>query len=88
MHGPSFALMWSAGVACANRLAPPGMGATAQGLFSGVNFGLAGACGALAGGVLLDYVSPAAMYGCAGGGLLAALSVLLLAGRRVQLEGG
>jgi MFS transporter, PPP family, 3-phenylpropionic acid transporter len=74
LHGPSFALLWVAGVSYANHLAPTGLGATAQGLFSGVNFGLGGAMGALCGGVLYEYLGPLGMYRWAGisvfGGLL------------------
>ena len=62
LHGPSFALMWMAGVSWANRIAPPGTGATAQSLFGGVNFGLGGTAAALAGGALLERVGAAAMY--------------------------
>ncbi|MFH1568774.1 MAG: major facilitator superfamily domain-containing protein 6 [Gemmatimonadota bacterium] len=82
LHGPSFAMMWTAGVSWANRLAPPGLGATAQGLFTGVNFGLAGAAGALVGGVLFEHLGPVPMYRIASLGVLAGAVVYLLAGRR------
>ncbi|NJN53670.1 MAG: MFS transporter, partial [Anaerolineae bacterium] len=45
LHGPTFAAMWAAGVAYADESAPPGLGATAQGLFSSVVFGLGAALG-------------------------------------------
>jgi MFS transporter, PPP family, 3-phenylpropionic acid transporter len=52
LHGPTFALMWVSGVALARRLAPPGVGAMAQGLFTSTSMGLGGALGAVAGGRL------------------------------------
>lgn len=71
LHGPSFAMMWAAGVAFADRMAPKGMGATAQGLLTSVNFGLGAVVGALVGGFLYEYVGPFTMYRWAG------ISVLL-----------
>jgi len=82
LHGPAFAMMWAAGVTAAHRLAPPGAGATAQGAFAGVNFGLAGGAGALIGGVLLDHMHPQEMYAWAGGGVLVLVALLRGAGRR------
>lgn len=52
LHGITYALMWSACTAFAHRVAPPGLGATMQGLLSGVHFGLGVCCGALLGGLL------------------------------------
>jgi PPP family 3-phenylpropionic acid transporter len=54
LHGPAFSAMWVAGVSYANEIAPPGMRATAQGLFSGVAMGLRSMLGALIGGLLYD----------------------------------
>jgi PPP family 3-phenylpropionic acid transporter len=50
LNGPAFALIWSAGVADADTAAPRGLGATAQGLFSGMLFGLGAALGGFLGG--------------------------------------
>ena len=90
LHGPSFALMWIAGVSWANRLAPEGMGATAQGLFSGVNFGLGGTAAALIGGALYERVGAVSMYGWATLGTLVGLALYLaaerLVGRGVESE--
>lgn len=54
LHGPTFGLMWIAGVAYAARSAPDGLGATAQGVFSGVAVGLGSAIGSLAGGLIFE----------------------------------
>lgn len=81
LHGPTFAVMWVAGVSSANRFAPPGLGATAQGLFSGVNFGLGGAAGALVGGVLYQAVGAAGMFRWAAVWVLAATLAYALATR-------
>ena len=81
LHGPSFAMMWTAGVSYAGRLAPPGLGATAQGLFTGVNFGLAGGTGALVGGYLYEHWGSAAMYRWAGIAVLAGLLLFIVASR-------
>ena len=82
LHGPSFALMWTAGVSYVSRLAPPGLGATAQGLFSGVNFGLAGAIGALIGGSLYQHIGPFAMYRWASVGVLTCLLIFIITDRK------
>jgi len=66
LHGPTFALMWTAGVAYANKLAPPGLGTTALGIFSGTTFGLGAALGAMTGGWLYQHVSSVAPFVWAG----------------------
>lgn len=84
LHGLTFSAMWMAGVSYANRAAPPGMGATAQGLLSGISMGLAGAAGALLGGVLYERVGPAAMFGWSGVVVLVGLLFFAVAGRRAR----
>jgi PPP family 3-phenylpropionic acid transporter len=70
--------MWVTGVATANEIAPEGLGATAQGLFSGVFFGLAGVIGGLTGGVLYENLGAVMMFRWAGMiGLVLALPLLL-----------
>lgn len=66
LHGPTFSLIWTAGVSYANRMAPKGMGATAQGMLSATFFGLGATGGGLAGGFLYQQVGPFWMYFCAG----------------------
>jgi PPP family 3-phenylpropionic acid transporter len=82
LHGPTFALMWVAGVTSASRLAPDGLGATAQGLFSGANFGLSGAVGGLCGGALYEAFGGTGLYAAAALWVLVALAVYGVAGRR------
>jgi MFS transporter, PPP family, 3-phenylpropionic acid transporter len=62
LHGLSFSTMWVAGVSYANDIAPKGMGATAQGLFSGVQLGLAGTFGGLIGGFLYENLGAVMMF--------------------------
>jgi PPP family 3-phenylpropionic acid transporter len=54
LHGPTFALMWVAGVAYANEIAPPGLGTTAQSVFAALVMGFGSALGAFIGGMLYD----------------------------------
>jgi MFS family permease len=56
LHGPTFSLMWIAGVSYADSIAPTGLQATAQGLFSGVMLGIGAAAGAFLGGLLYEHV--------------------------------
>lgn len=54
LHGVSYSGMWMAGVSFANRLAPPGLSATSQGLFNAVFNGLGFFGGSIFGGLLYD----------------------------------
>lgn len=84
LHGFTFSAMWMASISYANRAAPPGMGATAQGLLSGISMSLAGAIGALVGGQLYETVGPAAMFGWSGVSVLIGLLFFAVAGRRAR----
>jgi PPP family 3-phenylpropionic acid transporter len=81
LHGPHFSAMWIAGVAYANKIAPTGMGATAQSLFTGMYMGLGSAAGALIGGFLLERVGSTAMFQYAAGWSAVGLVIFLVAGR-------
>jgi MFS family permease len=70
LHGPTFSLMYVCGVTTANRLAPEGMEATSQGLFTAVNFGLGGVIGAVLGGLLYDWLTIFGMFRVAGAALI------------------
>jgi PPP family 3-phenylpropionic acid transporter len=62
LHGLTFSVMWVAAVSYADEIAPPGLGATAQGILSGVFMGIATATGAFLGGGLYQDFGGAIMY--------------------------
>jgi PPP family 3-phenylpropionic acid transporter len=78
LHGPTFSLMWFSGVSFADEIAPAGLGATAQGLFSGVMLGIGSAAGAFLGGLLYDYIGIVNMFRVTAIGSLFALGLVLL----------
>ncbi len=75
LHGLSFGLMWIAGVAYADKSAPAGLGATAQGVFNSTVAGLGWASGAFIGGFLLQKFGVAAPFQWAAWSSLLALLV-------------
>jgi PPP family 3-phenylpropionic acid transporter len=81
LHGLTFSALWVAGVSYANEVAPKELGATAQGLFTGMTMGLGTAGGALLGGTLYDTLGPAVMFRVAAFCVLAGLLFFALAGR-------
>jgi PPP family 3-phenylpropionic acid transporter len=76
LHGLSWAPYLVAGVVLTSEHAPEGLGATAQGVYSGTTMGLAAMAGSLAGGWLYDGVGVANMYRVCS--LAAALALLLM----------
>jgi MFS transporter, PPP family, 3-phenylpropionic acid transporter len=86
LHGLAFSASWAAGVAYSGKIAPPGMGATAQGVFSGVSFGLRAALGAFIGGLLYQNVGPAAAFRVGGIAALVGIAFFLLASRRLEAQ--
>lgn len=62
MHGLTFSMIWIAGVSFTNEIAPAGMGATAQALFSAAQFGLGNGIGALLGSQVYAAFGPAVLY--------------------------
>jgi len=82
-HGLTFAAIFTAGVYYADQIAPPGMKATTQGMFSGTLMGFGSAAGGLLGGLLLDRFSPGGMYAFAGTFVLVGLVVFLLVERKI-----
>jgi PPP family 3-phenylpropionic acid transporter len=62
LNGLAFGALWMAGVAYAKEIAPAGLAATAQGLLSGVYFGLSSAVGAMLGGLWYEQLGSAGMY--------------------------
>ena len=81
LHGLTFSLTWAAGVSYARQISPAGMSATAQGLFSGIFFGLGGSVGALMGGILYQAVGSALMFRYVAVAILAAALFFLWMGR-------
>ena len=62
LSGLMFPAMWLAGVAYADELAPPGLSATAQGLFGAFVFGFGSAVGGFAAGPLLASLGGRSMF--------------------------
>jgi PPP family 3-phenylpropionic acid transporter len=79
LHGPSFAVMWAAGVADADAAAPAGLGATAQGLFSAAVNGLGSALGGFIGGPLAEIIGFATLFALLGWLTLGALLIFVAA---------
>ena len=75
LHGPSFSVMWSAGVAYAADISTENTRATAQGMFGGVTMGLRSALGTLIGGILFDKAGAAATFRF--GGIIAIVGLIL-----------
>jgi PPP family 3-phenylpropionic acid transporter len=86
LHGLTFAALWIAGVAYVGQVAPPGLATTAQGIFSGLYFGLGGVLGAVAGGWLYEASGAAGLFRWAGIAVLCGLILFSVMGRaRTQL---
>lgn len=83
INGITFASLWVAGVSYVNEIAPPGLSATAQGIFGAVVFGFGAAGGGFLGAILLEHVGGAGMYAIFGALMLAALIVYLLLERQI-----
>ena len=81
LHGLTFSALWVAGVSYANEVAPKGMGATAQGLFTGMTMGLGSAAGAVLGGTMYDTLGPILMFRTAAMLVLVGLVFFAVAGR-------
>ena len=79
LNGLAFGALWMAGVAYAKEIAPEGMGATAQGLLSGVYFGFASVVGAMLGGVWYEQLGSWGMYRWGGVVMVVGLVVFVLA---------
>ncbi len=62
LHGLSFSALWTAGVNYVSEIAPPGLGASSQALFSTTVFGLSGMTGAFLGGQVYEQTGPAFLF--------------------------
>jgi MFS transporter, PPP family, 3-phenylpropionic acid transporter len=76
LHGVTFSALWIAGVSYAERQAPTRLGATAQGLFSGMIYGIS-AIGSVVGGLIYAAAGPAALFQTAALATVVALLVFL-----------
>ena len=95
LHGLTFGAAWAAGVARAAALAPPGLAASTQSVYSGVYLGLGSAAGAFVGGVVHARFGGVAVFAVAAAmlatvwALTTAASALIEARRRREEgEGG
>ena len=88
LHGLTFSALWVAGVSYANEVAPKGMGATAQGLFTGVTMGLGSAGGALLGGAFYDTLGPIVMFRTAAVLVLVGLIFFAIVGKATPHANG
>ncbi len=86
MHGLTFSTMWVAGVSFANQIAPEGLGATAQGLFTSTTMGVGGITGSLVGGLLLDRFGGHGMYFGMGIAVLFGLLLFVFLDRRTPVN--
>jgi PPP family 3-phenylpropionic acid transporter len=84
LHGPTYSAMWVSGVSYAAKNAPLGMGATAQGLFSGVLLGFSAAVGAFIGGILYENFGPVAMFRLIGSFVLIGIILFILVGKKIM----
>ena len=84
INGFTFAALWVAGVSYVNEIAPPGLSATAQGVFGATVFGFGAAGGGFLGGILLERVGGAQMFAIFGVLIFAALIVYLVMERRLS----
>jgi MFS transporter, PPP family, 3-phenylpropionic acid transporter len=82
-HGLTYAAIFTAGVHYADQVAPAGMKATTQGMFSGTLMGFGAAAGGLLGGILMDHFAPGGMYAITGILVLVGLIVFLFVERRL-----
>jgi PPP family 3-phenylpropionic acid transporter len=84
IHGLTYPLIMVAGVSFANDNAPPGMSATAQGLYGAALMGFGAAAGSLLGGVLIENTGGRGMYLTFGLLVLIGLLFFTLLERRTQ----
>ena len=84
LNGFTFAALWVAGVSYVNEIAPPGLSATAQGIFSATVFGFGAAVGGFLGAILVERVGGAQMFAIFGALLFAALIAYILMERRLS----
>ncbi len=82
LHGLTFPAIYLAGVSYADQSAPPGVKASAQGLFGSALMGFGAAAGGLMGGLLLQSLGAAGMYRLIGLTVWTALLLFAILERR------
>jgi PPP family 3-phenylpropionic acid transporter len=87
LNGLTFPAMWVASVSYADEHAPPGMGATAQGLLGAAFAGFGMAVGGFIGGPLLESIGGHGLYLVFGAAVLVVTAVAALIERRLRAEG-
>jgi PPP family 3-phenylpropionic acid transporter len=86
LNGLTIPAMWVAGVSYAEENAPPGMSATAQGLFNAMFFGIGMATGGFLGGPLLDSLGGRGLYFVFGLAVLIVVTIVALIQSRLPVE--
>jgi MFS family permease len=86
LHGPSFSAMQAAGVSHAQSLAPRGLEATAQALFSATFMGLGAAAAALGGGWVYQKAGSHTLYGWTAVLMASALVFVIIRGGRLKAD--
>jgi PPP family 3-phenylpropionic acid transporter len=86
LHGPTYSLLWIAGISLADRMAPPELSATAQGLFAGVLLGVGAATGSLLGGLTFEHINLVSVFRLAGLIALVGAVILFFVERRTHVE--
>jgi PPP family 3-phenylpropionic acid transporter len=79
--GVAFSAMWSTGVSLTSEMAPEGMGATAQAVYSAMRGGLASAAGAFLGGIVFDRWGGPVLFRCGALAIMVALLFFMAADR-------
>jgi PPP family 3-phenylpropionic acid transporter len=85
LHGFTSPAIWAAGISYVAEVAPPGLGTTAQGIFTGVLNGLGSATGAYFGGVIFQAYGVVAMFQVFALILFAALLLFGLVEKRIPI---
>ena len=86
LNGMTFPLMWVAGVAYAEENSPPGMKATAQGLYGAMVLGIGAAVGGLLGGWMLESIGGEWMYLIFGSLVLICVGLITLVERAKRTQ--